>query len=444
MKKITFCIPTCNNEKDYISLLLDSMENNFDSLEHEVIIFVDSDNQNTYEFLNQRDNKFKDIRILRNKLPVPICYQRNVNIMFELAKHDIVSMIQSDMVVCKHYDTEILRHLKDENTIVSATRVEPSLHPPSPEKHTLDLGLSPDEFDVKSFDKFVKENTDLEKVTNYWFAPFTLYKQRWLEIGGHDTLFRRSREDSDVLMRLRLNGCNIIQTWSALVYHFTCVSSRGKGWFKEENQNRTKLQQIADSFEMNKYHRKWKRFEHSAEPIKSDYYLYKSSISLKNCNKELVEHIINVSQFFDKVYIDDADTLESILEIIEDKSKPANELFGYTDEQWEKYSKYFRTYDYKNIFKSKEENDDIIVYADVSSINTQERFNFLMQFNDIVHHQTEPNSEFEYDVFKLKIGKKVNTIKDNIIVHNPKIELQKIIDGVESMRDFWLNETEGC
>ena len=166
MKKISFCIPTCRNEKDYISLLLDSMEHNFNSLEHEVIIFIDSDNQNTYEFLKNRNHKFKDIRILKNKLPVPICYQRNVNLMFENAKHDIVSLIQSDMVVGKNYDTEILRHLKDENTIVSATRVEPSLHPSSPEKYTQDFGFGPDEFEFSQFNKFVEHNTNLEKITH--------------------------------------------------------------------------------------------------------------------------------------------------------------------------------------------------------------------------------------------------------------------------------------
>ena len=55
----------------------------------------------------------------------------------------------------------------------------------------------------------------------------------------------------------------------------------------------------------------------------------------------------------------------------------------------------------KNIFKSKEEDDDIILYTNVSSVNSQERFNFLVQFNDIVHYKTEPHSEFEYDVFKV-------------------------------------------
>ena len=83
MKKISFCINTSRNEKNYISLLLTSMENNFSSFDHEIIIFIDSDNQNTYKFLKERDSKFKDIRILKNKLDVPIGYAPNINIMFE-------------------------------------------------------------------------------------------------------------------------------------------------------------------------------------------------------------------------------------------------------------------------------------------------------------------------------------------------------------------------
>tara|TARA_Y100000361_G_C11152878_1_gene342264 strand:- start:119 stop:1426 length:1308 start_codon:yes stop_codon:yes gene_type:complete len=431
MKKITFCINTAKNEKDYINLLLTSMEKHFDSLEHEVIIFIDSDNQNTYEFLTERDNKFKDMRILRNKLPVPIGYAPNINLMFEEAKNDIVSFIQSDMVVGKHYDTEILRHLKDDNTIVSATRVEPSLHPPSNEKMTQDFGLSPDEFNWDAFNKFVKLYSDTKKVTHYWFAPFTMYKKQWLDIGGHDTLFRRSREDTDILMRFRLKGLNIIQTWSAVVYHFTCVSSRGKNWFKEEGQERAKLQSVADTLEVSKLYRKWRRFDHSAEPVESqdNCYLYRCSLALRNCDESRQSDIFQLSQFFDTIYIDDEVTLKSIHKQFETAEHPANALFGYTQENWDEYSKYFNTPDYKSIFQGFNSggDDDIILSFDISEI-TQERFDFITKFNDIVHHQTEVGNEYEFDIFKVKVNKKVNTINDNIVVSNPPLKLEEIVE----------------
>tara|TARA_B100000131_G_scaffold322747_1_gene377873 strand:+ start:972 stop:2279 length:1308 start_codon:yes stop_codon:yes gene_type:complete len=431
MKKITFCINTARNEKDYINLLLTSMEKNFDNLEHEVIIFIDSDNQNTYEFLKQRDNKFKNIRIFKNKLPVPIGYAPNINLMFKEAKNDIVSFIQSDMVVGKHYDTEILRHLKDENTIISATRVEPSLHPPSEEKYTQDYGLNPDEFDFNRFNKFVDKNTDLEKTTHFWFAPFTMYKKQWIDIGGHDTLFRRSREDSDILMRFRLKGLNIIQTWSALVYHFTCVSSRGKDWFKEESQNRTKLQSMADQLEMYKFIQKWKRFDHSAEPIENydNCYLYRCSLALRNCTPEKRGDIYQVSQFFDKVYIDDEKTLKELHSQFDTINHPANNLFGYTEEQWNEYSKNYNTNDYKSVFQSFGNNseDKIILSFDISELN-QERWKFITQFNDIIHHQVEEPGKYDFDVFRITVNEKKNEIDNNIIVKNPTLNLNEITE----------------
>ena len=43
MEKLSFCINTAKNEKDYTELLLTSMEHNFNSYDHEIIIFIDSD-----------------------------------------------------------------------------------------------------------------------------------------------------------------------------------------------------------------------------------------------------------------------------------------------------------------------------------------------------------------------------------------------------------------
>ena len=141
--------------------------------------------------------------------------------MFEFAKTEIVSYLQSDMVISKNYDLDILQNL-DETTIISSTRIEPPLHPSSPDKITRDFGLDPTTFDFNSFTLFSNENKQ-NKLTDYWFAPFTLYKKNWIDIGGHDTMFRRSREDSDILYRMCLNGIKFKQDWNALVYHFTCT-----------------------------------------------------------------------------------------------------------------------------------------------------------------------------------------------------------------------------
>jgi GT2 family glycosyltransferase len=427
-KKISFCIPTGINEREYLNLLLTSLEDNLSRQDHEVIVFVDTDNQGTYNWLTtERDNKFEDLKILRNPLGGQIGYQLNVNMMMKIAKYDIVSVIQSDMVVGKNYDLEVLRHLKNENTIVSATRIEPPLHPPSPEKVVLNLGLNPLEFKLDEFTSAVEKHTDYNKTTHFWFAPFTLYKERWNEVGGHDTLFRRAREDTDVLMRLKLNGCEFVQTWSAFVYHFTCVSSRGKDWYKVDGTKRADLQSKADQIEMNKFFRKWKQFEHSAEPSTEEKYLYDCSLVIKNSNKLNIDFIIKLSQYFDRIYLDDNIVKESILKIMKDWDSVANQLYSYSDEFWNhKHNEYYRKYSYDDIILPVYADivGDVIVDVNGEDINSQDRFQFLSNINSIVHHSVDSEGEFEYDVFKISVDEKRNRIKDNIIVKNPELDFE--------------------
>ena len=54
-----------------------------------------------------------------------------------------------------------------------------------------------------------------------------MYKKDYLAVGGHDELFApQSKEDSDLFNRFVLNGYKVIQSWDALVYHFTSRGSR--------------------------------------------------------------------------------------------------------------------------------------------------------------------------------------------------------------------------
>ena len=74
------------------------------------------------------------------------------------------------------------------------------------------------------------EKSDLlknERTTEGIFAPWCIYKDDFLSIGGHDELFApQSKEDSDLFNRFHLKGYNFIQPWDALVYHFTSRGSR--------------------------------------------------------------------------------------------------------------------------------------------------------------------------------------------------------------------------
>lgn len=262
MEKITFCINTCNNEKSYVELLLQSLLNGIDVDLHDIFVFVDSDNQYTTDMLIAQKSIFPNLTIIKNT-GEPIGYASNINYMFSKAKTNIVSYLQSDMVVGLEYDVKLLSHLK-ENMILSSTRIEPPLHTKYSNQITFvqDFGLSPEEFKYNKFISFSEENKDNSKLTNYFFAPFTLYKHLWNDIGGHDVGFKKSREDSDIALRFCLNKYNLVQCWDAMVYHFTCTSSRGIDWWKQEHRDKETTRQQNDAIELDRFIKKWNAFLH--------------------------------------------------------------------------------------------------------------------------------------------------------------------------------------
>jgi hypothetical protein len=316
------------------------------------------------------------------------------------------------MVVCKNYDIEVLKYLEP-NMILCSTRIEPPLHGNSGEKITYDFGLYPETFDLEKFTQYAEEQK-IKKFIKYFFAPFTMYKNVWNDIGGHDTMFRRSREDSDILNRLILSGVNIIQTWEALVYHFTCTSSRGVDWFNSNNKvasDRATLQKQADSIEMKRFIKKWGIFSHG-NPV-NYFYNINAKIIVDTNNYELLE---TVESFFNEMCISD----EKIIKNLPNTQHIANLLLGVEENTWERYS-----YMYQNCNLQKYVNDissnDIVIEFKLSEINNNNFYSFINNLQHIIH-QTEDLGEFEYENFKIIINKKENLILNKIKVKNPEIK----------------------
>lgn len=264
---ITFCINTARNEKDYISLLMESLLNGIDVTKNDILIFIDSDNQGTTEMLVGLKPMFPRMTIIKNNGD-PVGYAGNINYMFSKAKTDIVSYLQSDMAVCLDYDKKLLAHVAD-NRILCSTRCEPPLHTKYDNAVTYvrNFGIVPAEFKYEDFLKFAEANKDPNKLTDYFFAPFTLYKHLWNDIGGHDVSFIKSREDSDIALRFALKGYEMKQCWDAIVYHYTCTSSRGIEWWKQENQAKEEVRQKNDAIELERFIKKWGMFLHPSSPL---------------------------------------------------------------------------------------------------------------------------------------------------------------------------------
>jgi hypothetical protein len=337
--------------------------------------------------------------------------------MFLQANNQIVSYLQSDMVICKNYDLELLYRVQPK-MILCSTRIEPPLHGNSGEKITWDFGLDPVKFDLLSFTNYA-ESQKLDKYTEYFFAPFTMYKDTWNSIGGHDTLFRRSREDSDILTRLILNNVLIKQTWAALVYHFTCTSSRGKNWFdpnNQEAQDRARLQQFADRIEIGKFFRKWGKFNHSTDKIKH----YKISANVLGQNSNLSKFIAFES-FFDKIFVENKSLIPLIQEEYDKQQTVANQLLNISFKDWEEYSYMFNQLKANDrIHPLSESEGDIIIEFDIDLADETYMNNFFIHLQDIID-QNEIGV-FEYGPFKITINEKENKSKDKIFISNPEIK----------------------
>ena len=218
--KVTFVIPSRNN-LEFLQLAYQSIRNL--STKHEVLVLNDASTDGTQEWINNQ--KDQDLIVHHNPGPKRIGIVGMFDKGIEMARTDIIIAFHSDMVACKDFDVNILKHL-EKGKVVTGTRVEPPLHPDGPEKILMNFGIEVEEFNME---KWYNESELLknERVTEGIFAPWCMYKEDFLSIGGHDELFApQSKEDSDLFNRFHLKGYKFIQPWDALVYHFTSRGSR--------------------------------------------------------------------------------------------------------------------------------------------------------------------------------------------------------------------------
>lgn len=404
------------NNLEYMKLLLESLKVNLDNKTHEILVFVDADNENSLEYLRSIKSDFHDLSILYNTLPVPVGYQRNKTILTEYAKYDVVSYLQSDMVIGPHYDTEILRHVK-RGRILSSTRVEPPLHGVSNVTVTHNFGLHPSEFNMNEWNKF-SNSIKREELINFFFAPITYYKEDWLRLGGYDTVFRRAREDSDLVQRCVHAGIELTQTFSANVYHFTCVTSRGENWFDKSNQqaqNRAALQSQADQIELNRFIRKWGTFNHGEEK------LYKIDIDLVVTNYPSLQPVYELEKFFTRVWVEREQDKNELLAAYKSQHNIANYLLKFSDEHWNSYKHLYRLEDYDSIINvGSPESYSIKVTIDFAKLQRDNQFLNNLQNLYYILKECEQG---QYELSDVLID--VNEIKlqqPDIRVENPEFD----------------------
>ena len=300
MDKITFCIPSKNNLR-YLKTCIPSIRKNAFRPDHDIIVFVDSDNDGTVEWLRENKDKYEVTYFVNPKLGKELygigkaydyCVDKSTTAAFMI--------FHADMILGKNADLQAWNQLQ-KKTVVCSTRIEPPLHPNAGEKILMDFGVWPEEFKEEAFDKFVTRENNSSMVTEGIFAPWMMYKEDFLTLGGHDPILKSAREDSDIFNRMLLAGFSFIQPWSSLVYHFT---GRG-GQFQHGSVGEKKdeeWQQLMNN-STREFIRKWgSNVNHTSlmKPIVSP--KYNIAYAVKSCNLKLLD---TLEPWCDRIYIDD-------------------------------------------------------------------------------------------------------------------------------------------
>ena len=312
MKTISFIQPSRNNLK-YLQWSYNSIRKNL-GYRHEICWADDFSDDGTWDWMNEIAEKDKNVKIHRNDGPTRLGHTILYDTLVNMATNDIVMIYHADMYACPGMDVEVLKYLQ-RGKVVSATRIEPPLHPDGPEKILKDFGIEPEEFKELELLKFVDErlektkNDDFETSSGI-FAPWAIYKDDFLAIGGHDPLYApQSKEDSDIFNRFQLAGYETIQTWKGFVYHMTCRGSRfkdgamrnpaGQVFMKGRESSEWLAQNLRST---RNFIRKW------GHMVKHDAYLkpivppkYKVYFKAYNCDGNLLREL---EPWCDRIYLD--------------------------------------------------------------------------------------------------------------------------------------------
>ena len=398
MEAISFIQPSRSNLK-YLKWSYKSIRKNLGT-HHEICWADDFSDDGSWEWMQEIAKKDKNVKIHRNEGPNrlghTILYYTLVN---DYATNDIVMIYHADMYACPGLDDQVLQLMKP-GTVVSATRIEPPLHPDGPEKILLDCGIEPEEFDEDKLLTYLNTTDTGAKPTKGIFAPWAIYKKDFQAINGHDPLYApQSKEDSDIFNRFVLAGYDLVQTWKGFVYHMTSRGSRFKDGavrnpdgqvFMKNRESDEWLKQNQRS--TRNFIRKWGHF------VKHDPMMYpiippKYDIGfvVKDCD---YKHMVDLEPWCSTLYSEYTGVIESYI-----THEQPNTMFDMSEPIKHEYHSEFT--------------NDVIVKFNAKQLN-QNNFQVLMNLSEMLHDSGEVG-EMEYDIFKFEI-KSLKTYEKDLII----------------------------
>ena len=396
---ISFIQPSRNNLK-YLQWSYNSIRKNL-GYRHEICWADDFSDDGTWEWMQEIAEKDKNVKIHRNEGPTRLGHTILYDTLVDMATSDIIMIYHADMYACPNMDKAVLDKLT-KGSVVSATRIEPPLHPDGPEKVLKDFGIEPEEFDEQGLMTWLSEDRP-EKYTRGIFAPWAMYKEDFLAIGGHDPLYApQSKEDSDIFNRFVLAGYKLRQTWQGFVYHMTCRGSRFADGAQRnpDGQVFMKNRETDEWLKQNErstrnFIRKW------GHMVLHDPYMmpiippkYNIGFVVNNCNNDMLR---TLEPWCSDIYGD----------WVGHKGFGVNK---YIEEEQPNTD-----FDLKKKIHSQHMNptNDVVVHIDCSKLN-QQNYQVLVKLSEILKDSGEIG-EFVVDIFSVKV-KNLNTYEKDLIV----------------------------
>lgn len=379
--QITFAIASKNNFR-YVKHAVKYIRENCYRQDH--IIHIGIDGEDT-----ELENYYKNdngVIVTKGVSGIAAIY----NDIAKKATTDFILIYHADMIAGKDVDLHLYKQWK-KGLIVSATRIEPPLHPGDPAKIVENFGMWPEEdvadgFKKEEFNQFVKSNLTNHKITKGVFAPWLIHKEDYWAVGGHDETLNSHSEDRDLFNRFLLNGFDFIQPWNALVYHLTCRGGQFEHATKTEE-----LKKRSDNWNQlarnntREFLRKWgtsPKYDEYQYPIVSP--KYNIGLVVHNCNLSLLELL---EPMCDRIYVDEVFEIGRAWDYVEIESEHTN------------YDLSKRIAFIKN--QTPSDYEDIIIEFDAKRL-TNDNFQFLFHLGDIIKESGDVGI-MEWDIFRIEI-----------------------------------------
>ena len=376
--QMTFAIASKNNFR-YVKHSVKYIRENCYRKDHVIHIGIDGEDTELEDWVKEQiQNGDTNIMVSNGVSGIAAIYN---NIAKKLAT-DFIVIYHADMIAGKDMDLYLYKQWK-QGIVVSATRIEPPLHPADPAKIVDNFGLWPEEdvadgFKKEQFNQFVENNLDNDKITKGVFAPWLIHKEDYWAVGGHDETLNSHSEDRDLFNRFLLNGFDFVQPWNSLVYHLTCRGGQFEHAISTENL-KTKSENWNELAAENtkKFIRKW-----GTQPMYDEFQYpmvmpkYDIGLVIYNAPTDL---IVFLEPYFTTIYSNNLGQVEGVSKL-------------------------------KNIEDAL--TNDIIVEVNAEHL-TNENIEFLLKVPYVLKQNTQTGS-FKVDIFNLYI-KNYNEYQNELI-----------------------------